>query len=120
MAKLESLDSKTLQKVEDLANGYRYVNRTLDRLAEAFEIMRPNIHCDCPMKKEDAITVFSAMESAEFYVLDKYYDYYEKIIKLLPKKDTWYILNYTFKEKIRHTSEGKIEIEKWEDGDNWY
>ena len=119
MAKLESLDSKTLQKVEDLANGYRYVNRTLDRLAEAFEIMRPNIHCDCPMKKEDAITVFSALESGEFYVLDNYYDYKEKIMKLLPKKDIWYVLNYTFKEKIRRTSDGKIEIKEWENGDIW-
>jgi len=119
MAKLESLDSKVLQKLENLANCYRHADKALDRLNEAFNIMQPNIHANYPMKKEDAITVFSALESVEFYVLDNYYDYKEKIMKLLPKKDTWYVLNYTFKEKIRRTSDGKIEIKEWENGDIW-
>ena len=93
MAKLESLDSKVLQKLENLANCYRHADKALDRLNEAFNIMQPNIHADYPMKKEDAITVFSALESGESYVLDNYYDYKEKIMKLLPKKDTWYWSN---------------------------
>ena len=118
METLERLDEKKTEKLKSLVGEYIRASRAIDEATEAFRLIRPVYDTDDKEARLKSDNLWMALADMQFIVVKQYWKLRESIVRQLPEKLTWYVIDGFERKKIRRNILNNIEIadfEKWEE-----